>query len=101
MLKTPVMFGPGFKRPTKKTLRLERAKKGPKLFTGDEIRKLLDTAGLQLKAMILLACNAGLGNSDLANLPLSSLRWAGDIEERIADSVHRGVKSVSDNRPRR
>jgi integrase len=73
MLKTPILFGPGFKRPSKKTLRLERAKNGPKLFTAEELCKLLDVAGIQLKAMIFLACNAGLGNSDLANLPLTAV----------------------------
>jgi integrase len=73
MVKTLVLFGPGFKRPSKKTLRLERAKKGPKLFSRDELRKLIDAAGIPMKAMILLACNAGFGNSDLANMPLSSV----------------------------
>ena len=37
---TPVRFGPGFKRPTKKTFRLHRAEQGPKLFTAEEIRRL-------------------------------------------------------------
>jgi integrase len=73
---TPVLFGPGFKRPSKKTLRLARAKKGPQLYTADEIRKLIGAAGVPLRAMILLACNAGLGNSDLANMP----RSAADLE---------------------
>ncbi len=71
MLLTPVLFGPGFKRPTKKTLRLERAKKGPKLFARDDIIKLIEVAGVQLKAMILLACNAGLGAGDLSAMPLA------------------------------
>src|SRR5262249_32591580 len=33
-----VRFGPDFKRPSKKTLRLHRAEQGPKLFTAEEIR---------------------------------------------------------------
>jgi integrase len=73
LLDKPMRFGPGFKRPTKKTLRLERAKKGPQMFEADEIRKLLDAAGLQLKAMILLAVNCGLGNTDCGRLPLTAL----------------------------
>jgi integrase len=73
MQKSPVVFGPGFKRPSKRTLRLERAKKGPKLFTAEELRKLISCAGIPLKAMILLACNAGLGNSDLANMPAETV----------------------------
>jgi integrase len=71
MLKTPTLFGPGFKRPSKKVLRIERAKKGPKLFEAAELRKLIDSAGVPIKAMVLLACNAGLGNSDLAHMPIS------------------------------
>ena len=72
-IKTPILFGPAFKRPSKKTLRLERAKNGPKLFTREELLKLLNVAGIQLKAMILLGLNGGLGNSDLANMPLQAV----------------------------
>src|SRR5947209_4541787 len=39
MLDRPVRFGPGFKRPSKKVLRLHRAKQGTKLFTAEEVRK--------------------------------------------------------------
>jgi integrase len=77
LIPTPVRFGPGFKRPTKKTLRLHRAEQGPKLFTAEEIRRLLDAAGPSLKAMILLGINCGFGNSDCGNLPLSALDLAG------------------------
>src|SRR5262249_16003320 len=65
----PVRFGPGFKRPSKKTIRLQRAKQGAKLFTADEILRLLAGANPQLKAMILLGTNSGFGNSDCATLP--------------------------------
>src|ERR1700745_767124 len=57
LLDRPVRFGPGFKRPSKKVLRLHKAKQGAKLFTADEIRRLLGAAGVQLKAMILLGVN--------------------------------------------
>ncbi|MFO0863510.1 MAG: tyrosine-type recombinase/integrase [Gemmataceae bacterium] len=73
MIPAPVRFGPGFQRPSKKTLRLHRAAKGKMLFTAEEIKAVLQVAGLQLKAMILLALNGGLGNSDLANMPLSAV----------------------------
>ena len=75
LIDRPVRFGPGFKRPSKKTLRLHRAKQGPKLFTADEIRRLLDAAGVQLKAMILLGINCGFGNADCGNLPLPPWTW--------------------------
>jgi integrase len=86
LIDRPVRFGPGFKRPSKKVMRLHRAKQGPKLFTAAEVRALVDGAGVvgkdgpelvrpgpQLRAMILLAVNAGFGNSDCGNLPLEAL----------------------------
>jgi integrase len=74
MIPAPCRYGPGFKRPSKKTMRLERAKQGPKLFNAEEIRRLLDAAaGTPLKTMILLGINCGYGNSDCGNLPLSAL----------------------------
>src|SRR5262249_12525554 len=73
LLDKPMRFGPDFKRPSKKTLRIDRAKKGVKLFTADEIRRLLDAAGTPMRAMILLGINAGFGNADCGNLPLTTL----------------------------
>src|SRR5262245_48487071 len=70
LIDRPVRFGPDFKRPSKEDFRLHRARQGPKLFTADEIRRILDVAGVQLKAMTLLAINGGFGNSDCGNLPL-------------------------------
>src|SRR5262249_33013609 len=63
LLARPVRLGPGFKRPSKKTLRLHRARQGRKLFTAEEIRRLLAAAGVQLKAMTLLGINCGFGNA--------------------------------------
>jgi integrase len=73
LIDRPVRFGPGFKRPNKKILRLERAKKRPRMFEDEEIRRLLDAAGVQIKAMILLGINCGYGNADCGTLPLSGL----------------------------
>ena len=73
LIDRPVRFGPDFKRPSKKTLRIHRAQQGAKLFTADEIRHLIDAAGQPLKAMLLLGINCGFGNSDCGNLPLSAL----------------------------
>jgi integrase len=73
LIARPVVFGPGFKRPSKKTLRLERAKRGPKLFTADEIRALIGAARTQVKAMILLGINCGYGNADCGTLPMKAL----------------------------
>src|SRR5262249_54364569 len=57
LIDRPVRFGPGFKRPAKKVLRLNRAGQGPKIFTAEEVRKLVGVAGVPLKAMLLLGIN--------------------------------------------
>ena len=71
LIPAPILFGPGFKRPTKKTFRLHRAAQGKKLFSAEELRNLIAAAGTPMKAMILLGVNCGLGNSDCGNLPLA------------------------------
>jgi integrase len=81
LLDRPVRFGPGFKRPSKKVIPLHRGKQGPKLFTADGVRRVLDAASGQLRAMILLGINCGLGNSDIGNLPQSAL----DLDRGILD----------------
>ena len=62
-------------------MRLHRAAQGPKLFTADEIHALLGTAGVQVKAMILLGINCGFGNSDCAALPTTAV----DLEAGVID----------------
>jgi hypothetical protein len=86
LIDRPVRFGPGLKRPGKKVRRPNRAAAGPKLFTAEEVRALVEgalvvgtdgptpvQAGVQLRAMILLGINCGFGNADCGNLPLSAL----------------------------
>jgi integrase len=81
LLAVPARFGPAFKGATKKTLRLHRAAMGPKLFTAEEVRKLLDAAGQPMKAMILLGTNCGFGNADCGRLPLAAV----DLDRAIID----------------
>ncbi len=73
LIDKPMRFGPGFKRPSKKTLRKERAAKGPRMFEATELRKMIGAAGGQLRAMILLGVNAGFGNADVGTLPIAAL----------------------------
>src|SRR5262249_42103498 len=73
LLDRPMRFGPVFKRTSKKTMRLHRAKQGVKLFTAEEVRRMLDGAGVQLRAMILLGINCGFGNADCGTLPLTAV----------------------------
>ena len=71
LLDRPVKFGDfGI---SKKTLRVERARRGPKMFDAAEVRHLLDLADPIMRAMILLAVNAGLGNMDVSMLRLENV----------------------------
>jgi len=72
-ISTPIVFGEGFKVPSAKTIRSHKAKSGPKMFTRDEILKLLDEAGEPMRAMIMLGLNAAYGNFDVSTLPLDAL----------------------------
>jgi integrase len=77
LIDKPVRYGPGFKRPSRKVLRLSRAAKGTKMFEASELKAMLGKASPQLKAMILLAVNCGLGNTDCAGLTVVHLDLAG------------------------
>jgi integrase len=73
LIANPMRFGPTFKRPSKKTMRKERSKKGARMFTVDELQAILAAATPSLRAMVLLGINAGFGNADCATLPLSAV----------------------------
>jgi len=64
-------FGPDFGVAGKKAARLEKAQKGKKLLTRDELLKLLAAADPLWKAIVLLAINGGIGNSDIARIKLA------------------------------
>jgi integrase len=81
LIDRPMRFGPGFKKPSKKVLRLHRAKQGPKLFKAEEIRCMVDAASQPLKAMILLGINCGFGNADCGRLPLAAI----DLDAGVID----------------
>ncbi|VTR96649.1 integrase family protein : Uncharacterized protein OS=Blastopirellula marina DSM 3645 GN=DSM3645_10342 PE=4 SV=1: Phage_integrase [Gemmata massiliana] len=90
LITASIRFGPGFERPSKKAIRLDRAKKGPQMFEAAEIRALVNAttvqgksgpktvrAGTALRAMILLGVNCGFGNADCGTLPHSALDLEG------------------------
>jgi integrase len=77
LIDKPIRFGPAFKKPSAKTIRLTRAAGGPRMFTPAEIHAALACAGENMQAMILLACNGGLGNSDLGELPIEAVDLVG------------------------
>ena len=68
MIDRPVRFGPEFKEPSKKIKRKQKRENGQRLYAASQIRKILNNAGDQLRAMTLLGINAGLGNTDCSDL---------------------------------
>lgn len=73
LIAAPVKYGGAFDRPPKKTLRASRAKRGPKLLDAADLRKLIASADPQLRAMIYLGLNGGMGATDCARLPRAAL----------------------------
>jgi len=70
LIAVPMQFGEGFKRPSKKSLRLNKAVGGVRMFEADELRRMIDGAMQPLRTMLLLAINAGMGNNDIGLMPL-------------------------------
>jgi len=73
LIARPVRYGPQFRRPSKKVMRLDRAKKGAKMFEAPDLLRLLNSASVHMRAMIYLGLNCGFGNSDVGTLPLAAL----------------------------
>jgi integrase len=77
LIDRPIRFDQEFKRPSKKTLRVQQARQevqqGHKLFRREEILLMLLTTPVHLEAMILLGINCGLGNADCGRLPQQAL----------------------------
>ena len=69
LIDKPIRFGKDLRRPDRRTIRRSRAESGRIHFFAAEIRTLLEASPPQLRAMILLAVNCGLGNRDVAQLP--------------------------------
>jgi integrase len=76
LIQTPVKFGSAFKKPSAKVLRATRLAKGPKMVRAEELRAILEHATPNIKAMVLLGINGGLGNTDVAELELKRLDLA-------------------------
>lgn len=79
LIEHPMRYGPQFKRPSKKVMRIARAKAGSKMFEAADVLALLAKAGPELRAMILLGVNCGFGNNDCATLPMSAV----DLDRKV------------------
>lgn len=73
LIERAMRYGPGFKRPSRKVLRVHRAQTGLRMFEADEMRLILGAAGRPMRCMVLLAINAGLGNRDIGELPTRAI----------------------------
>jgi len=73
LLATPQRFGDDFGKPSTKTMRQARAAKGPRMFQQSDLLAIIAAADVNAGAMVLLGINGGIGNTDLALLPISSI----------------------------
>ena len=60
------LWGTEFNKPDKNAIALQKEDDVAQLFSREEIVALLEHAGDEMKAMILIAANSGLGNTDVA-----------------------------------
>lgn len=77
LVEKPIDFARSFDLPPVKALRRRRWEQqqtnGFRMLTPEDIMCLLEVASVQLKAMILLGINCGLGNTDCSELPIGAL----------------------------
>ena len=73
LIDRPIRYGASFKRPSKKVIRIARAKAGPRMFEANELRRILEAAPQPIRAMAWLGINAGFGNADCATLPIKAV----------------------------
>lgn len=90
-LKEPARMGPEFKGPAKKVIREARQKKAKKLFSPEELRLILSEASPQLKAMVYLGINCGMGNTDLSRLTPENISGGVMSLPRAKTAVERTV----------
>ena len=68
LIDRPADFGDGFDRPRRHVFRKARNERELRMFTAEELRRIIAVAPQPLRAMILLGVNAGLGNSDVGQM---------------------------------
>lgn len=84
-------FGRAFKKPKADAFRKLRNDKGDQTFTPEDFRALYAVANVNLKAMLLLGLQCGLGNEDCASLPRSAIQDGWLTWARVKNAVSRRV----------
>lgn len=74
-------FGKSFRGTSTKERRMLKNRAGKNLLSAPEIRTLMARSGLQMRAMILLGINGGLGNTDCASLAWDNV----DLVKKVID----------------
>ena len=64
LIDVPIRFGPNFAKPSRRTLRIQKADKGVRMFEAEVVRTILTATSALLKAMILLCIKGGSGQTD-------------------------------------
>lgn len=91
VIEDPPNFGRTFRKPKASAFRKLRNEKGNQQFTQHEVWTLIKHANINMKAMILLGLQCGMGNEDCAALPRSAIKdgwleWA-----RVKNAIPRRV----------
>lgn len=77
LILAPVRFGQSFGKPKLDVVRrareAHRREHGDRMFEAREIRRILEAANPQMRALVLLGINCGFGQSDLSSLPLRTV----------------------------
>jgi integrase len=77
LLTTPIKFKRPLASPSCRLLRAATLARGPKLFSREELDKILKAADPVMRAHVYLGLNAGFGAADCAALPVSALDLVG------------------------
>lgn len=88
-IEQPAAFKKALKSPPQRTLRAARRAKGEQLYTSEQIRKMVEAAEPELKAMILLGINCGFGPKDCFTLPAREVQRGWHTYPRPKTEVER------------
>jgi integrase len=91
LIDKPIRYGQGFKKPSRKVLRIARNGNGQRMFEAEELRSIIDAANEPLRTMILLGINAGFGQSDVGALTVDAVDGDWLIFPRPKTGVERRI----------
>lgn len=81
LLLYPFKFSPSFAKPKAAAVRRSKAKQLKKLYTPQQVHRILDESGVHLYAAIMLGLNCAYGPTDVSQLERRHVDWdAGVIE---------------------